>query len=279
MLREGNFRAVATKLRLKQTPMILFSSQTSDSFHFLNNKAFLWNEVTASICQVDISTKISQECGWRGLASRASRAPEAGESLLPGQHRDKLPQDRCGEQSLWHHHTNSPGCFIHKQPAASSTHCTAEEPKGQEKSWDLSQGMARDRQEGAEWCHRSNSPCWVGQEQGGCDFKANTGLQAHRAGCTVQRAGQTSCSSTAPPVGLATQAAIHPATPEMLNIWGRAVTASGHSLGEGMVLFFPYFWNLAAYILTSRFQGCWTPNHSFDFRQSQFSSSEKQTFI
>lgn len=98
MLREGNFRAVTTKLRLKQTPMTLFSSQTSDSFHFLNNKAFLWNEVTASICQVDISTKISQECGWRGLASRA---PEAGEPLLLGStgtncHRTDVERSLCG---------------------------------------------------------------------------------------------------------------------------------------------------------------------------------------
>lgn len=58
---------------------------------------------------------------------------EAGESLLPGQHRDKLQWDRCGEEPLWYHHTNSPGSLIHKQPGASSTHCTAEEAKGPEK--------------------------------------------------------------------------------------------------------------------------------------------------
>lgn len=100
MLREGNFWAVTTKLRLKQTPMTLFSSQTSDSFHFLNNKAFLWNEVTASICQVDISTKISQECGWRGLASRARgrRVPSAWAA------QGQTAMGQTAKEPLWHHH-------------------------------------------------------------------------------------------------------------------------------------------------------------------------------
>lgn len=43
---QGELSAATTKLWLKQTPMTPFSSQTSDSFHFLNNKAFLWGEVT-----------------------------------------------------------------------------------------------------------------------------------------------------------------------------------------------------------------------------------------
>lgn len=74
--RRRELSAVTTKLRLKQTPMTLFSSQTSDSFHFLNNKAFLWNEVTASICQVELSTKISQELRREPAEGRSPRAWE-----------------------------------------------------------------------------------------------------------------------------------------------------------------------------------------------------------
>lgn len=37
------------------------------------------------------------------------------------------------------------------------------------------------------------------------------------------------------------------------------------------------FLYLAACILASQFQGCWPPIHPFDLRQSQLSSSEKQT--
>lgn len=133
------------------------------------------------------------------------------------------------------------------------------------------------REQNTNGCHRSNSPSWVGRAQSVWFRSEHESADTH---CEMHSAMQTSCSlSIAQPVGLATQAAIHPPTPEMLNIWGRAVTASEHSLGDCLVLFLPCFLNLAAYILTSQFQGCWAPNHSFDFRQSQLSSSEKQTFI
>lgn len=65
----------------------------------------------------------------------------------------------------------------------------------------------------------AKQPIVGGAEQRGCDLEANRGLQAHTARCTVHRAGHTSSSlRTALPVGLPTQAAIHPPTPEMPNI-------------------------------------------------------------
>lgn len=49
-------------------------------------------------------------------------------------------------------------------------------------------------------------------------------------------------------------------------------TEAGRVFGFVLALLY-----LAACILASQFQGCWAPIHSFDFRQSQLSSSEKHT--
>lgn len=148
MLGEGNFWAVTTKLRLKQTPMTLFSSQTSDSFHFLNNKAFLWNEVTASICQVDISTsplgflKSVADEGWPAEPAERQQSP-----FCLG--RDKLPRDRRGEEPLCHHHTNSAGSLIPEQPGASSTHRTSQRVKRSGERLRMAQGQAGGSRTGA----------------------------------------------------------------------------------------------------------------------------------
>lgn len=108
----GELSATTTKLRLKQTPMTLFSSQTSDSFHFLNNKAFLWSEVRGLHLPGLTPLKLLQSPAERGLAG----VQKAG---VPHT-RTKGQQDRRGEQPPRVRPTNSAGIWCQKEPQASS---------------------------------------------------------------------------------------------------------------------------------------------------------------
>lgn len=138
--------------------------------------------------------------------------------------------------------------------------------------------MDWDRQEGAEdeWVPQVSAihhKSVTSTEQ--CDLEVNPGLWAHVARCTVQTGTQTPCSpedSTAHGTGW--DIPFHTWNAVYLSQSSYSLrTEVGRVFGFVLVLFL----YLAACTLASQFQGCWALIHSFDFGQSQFSSSEKQT--